>query len=271
MIDLDAYFARIGYDGPRTLTLATLGAVQLAHAQTIPFENLDPYLHRPVSVDLAAIQKKLVQGRRGGWCYEHNTLFSAALRQLGFNVRWLMARVMWGAPPDAPTARSHMVVLIESADGSLIADVGFGGVTLTAPLRLEPDFEQRTPHEVFRFVQHRNTYTMQVKLKDGWNPVYRFDLSEHYLSDFEARSWYLSNFPGSHFLQNIMVAMPLPGRRIALLDNHFTIHHLDGRTERQVLADADAVREVMAREFGLPVDAIPELDAALGRIVATKA
>ena len=270
MMDLDAYFARIGYDGARTPTLAIIAAIQLAHAHTIPFENLDPYLHRPVSVAVPDIEQKLVKGRRGGWCYEQNMLFSTALRQLGFNVRWLMARVMWGAPPDVLTSRSHMLSLIDVDGTPMIADVGFGGATLTAPLRLEPDVEQPTPNDVFRFIRDGDTFVMQMKLRE-WAPVYRFDLSEHYFADFEARSWYLSHYPRSHFLQNIMVAMPQPGRRIALLDNHFTIHQSDGETERHVLTDVTSIRGVLRDEFKLPVDDIPELDAALERIVSAAA
>ena len=106
-LDLDAYFARIGYDGPREPTLSVLGAIHARHPATIPFENLDPLLGPGVSLDLAAIQSKLVGARRGGYCFEHNALLQAVLEALGFKVTSLVARVVWMAPPGHPRPERH--------------------------------------------------------------------------------------------------------------------------------------------------------------------
>ena len=106
--DLDAYLARIGYAGPRTPTLATLRAIHALQPAAIPFESLDPFLRRPVPLDLASLQAKLVGQRRGGYCFELNGLFAAALKALGFSVTPLSGRVRWMAPPDRPeSARTH--------------------------------------------------------------------------------------------------------------------------------------------------------------------
>src|SRR5215813_4134219 len=97
-LDLDAYFGLIGYSGSRAPTLETLRGIHLRHALTIPFENLDPFLRRPVRLDLASLQNKLLRDRRGGYCFEHNVLFKAALDALGFQVTGLAARVLWNLP-----------------------------------------------------------------------------------------------------------------------------------------------------------------------------
>ena len=105
MIDLDAYCARLGYDGPRDASLKTLHDLHYLHPQAIAFENLDPLLGRPVKLDPASLQAKLVAGGRGGYCFEHNTLFAGVLRTLGFKVQEATARVRWSVPPGVGTPR----------------------------------------------------------------------------------------------------------------------------------------------------------------------
>src|SRR5262249_34209313 len=111
VIDLDAYFRRVGYDGPPAPTLETLRALPALHAAAITFENLNQLMGRPVSVDLAVVQEKILPGGRGGWCFEQNLLFGEALRAIGFPVIDLAARVIWGEAEDAITRRSHRVLL----------------------------------------------------------------------------------------------------------------------------------------------------------------
>jgi N-hydroxyarylamine O-acetyltransferase len=155
-LDIEAYYHRIGYtDGSREPTLETLSAIHLRHPQAIPFENLDPLLQRPVGLDVGALERKLLRAGRGGWCFEQNLLLAEALRTLGFRVTGLAARVMWNVPEGVVRARSHMLLLVDAIRGepsgsSHIADVGFGGLTLTAPLRLATDVEQATPHDHIR-------------------------------------------------------------------------------------------------------------------------
>ncbi len=175
-IDLDGYFERIGYHGSRDPTLETLRALNCLHPQAIPFENLDPLLRRPVRLDPAALEQKLVRSRRGGWCFEQNLLFRHVLKALGFRVTGLAGRVLWTQPEDAITARGHMLLCVELGDGSYVADVGFGGQTLTAPLRLEPDREQPTPHKPFRIARAGDDFKMQASINGAWKSLYRFDL-----------------------------------------------------------------------------------------------
>ncbi|HLH42242.1 MAG TPA: arylamine N-acetyltransferase, partial [Bryobacteraceae bacterium] len=149
--DLDAYLHRIGYSGPRSASLETLTCVHALHPAAIPFENLNPLLGWPVALDVESLQAKLVAGGRGGWCFEQNYLLRHALEAMGFRVTSLAARVVWNAPAGSPVGpRSHMLLLVDLGGAPYIADVGFGGNVLTAPLRLEAHTAQPTPHELHR-------------------------------------------------------------------------------------------------------------------------
>jgi N-hydroxyarylamine O-acetyltransferase len=269
-VNLDAYLARIGFDGPRTPTLDTLRALHLAHAQSIAFENLSPLMGQPVPLDLPSLEAKLVHARRGGYCFEQNALFAAALRTLGFTVTGLAARVIWGAPEDAARPLTHMLLKVEVAGEPYIADVGFGGQSLTGPLRLIADIEQQTPHEPFRLIPVSDAgagpgLKLQSLVGGGWKSMYRFDLHPQHDLDYEAANYYLSTHPTSHFRAGIRVARPVPGRRYGLLNNQLSVHNLSGPSERRVLTSVAEVREVLETLFGLVLPPPAELDAALAR------
>ncbi len=270
-IDLDAYFRRIGVSKPQSPTLGALNAIQLAHPQAITFENINPFLGWPVKLDLASVEEKLVHSGRGGYCFEQNLLLAAVLRALGFSVRQLAARVLWRRTDDAITPRSHMLLLVNVGSEKYISDVGFGGMTLTAPLRFETRIEQATPHEPFRLIEAEGYFVLQAKVRGEWLPVYRFDLQEQYLADYEVSNWYLSNFPGSHFVTGLIVARPAPGRRYALSNNEFAVHYMGGKTERPLLTAPSELREVLSRDFLLRLPDKPELDAALQLLTARAA
>lgn len=267
-IDLDAYFRRIGYGGPRTPTLATLRAIHLLHPRAISFENLDPFLGRPVLLDPESLERKLVREGRGGFCFEQNLLLRHALEGLGFDVTGLAARVLWNAPEGAVTARGHMLLRVDVDGESYVADVGFGGLTLTAPLHLETGVEQATPHERFRLAVVGDAFVMQAAVRGEWKTLYRFDLQEQLQPDYEVSSWYLSNHPKSHFVTGLVAARAGADRRWALRGTELAVHHLDGRTERRVLADATELRAELEGTFGLTLPDEPGLDAALERLAA---
>lgn len=264
--DMDAYLRRIGYDGERAPTLDVLRAIHQLHAQSIPFENLDPLLRRPLQLDAEWLQQKLVRDVRGGWCFEQNHLLRAALTSLGFRTTGLAARVMWNVPEGMVTARGHMLLLVHLDGARYVADVGFGGLTLTAPLRLEADVEQLTPHETFRLAASGDGYAMQARLGEEWRTLYRFTLEEQHPPDYEVSSWYLSTHPRSHFLSGLIAARPAPDARHALRNTTLTTHHLDGRTERRELESAAELRQVLHDTFGI---AAPDgLEDAFERVIA---
>jgi N-hydroxyarylamine O-acetyltransferase len=264
--DLDAYLNRIGYSGPATPTLDTLAAIHYLHPRAIAFENLNPLLGWPVSLDTESLLAKLVSGGRGGYCFEHNLLLSACLTRLGFRVTWLAARVLLNRPEGAAAPRSHMVLLVEVDGRQYIADVGFGGLTLTAPLRFEFAVVQTTPHEPFRLTRGDGALIAQAEISGAWRSLYKFDLQAQVLPDYEVSSWYLSHHPASPFVTTLMAARPDRDRRYALRNNELAIHHLAGGTDRRLLTSAGELRTALEELFLLTLPDSPDLDAALRRV-----
>ena len=267
-MDLEAYFTRIGFNGARAPTLATLRALHLAHAQSIAFENLNPLLGWRVALDLASLEEKLVRSRRGGYCYEQNALLAAALRELGFSVTGLAARVLWNVAEDAIRMRSHMLLKVDIDGEPHIADVGFGGLSLTGPLRLAIDVEQATPHERFRILAVGSDFKLQGFVAGAWKSLYRFDLQPQHEPDYELSNYFMSTHPTSHFRSVLVAARPVPGGRFALANNQLTEHRLDGPSERRMLGSVKEVRQVLETVFGLSLPQTAELDPALARACA---
>jgi N-hydroxyarylamine O-acetyltransferase len=263
-LDLAAYFDRIGYHGPTVPTLDVLRELHRLHPEAIPFENLDPFLNRPVDLDPGAIRRKLVECKRGGYCFEHNLLFMEVLATIGFRVSGLAARVLWNQPEDTITPRGHMLIRVELDGRTRIADVGFGGLTQTAPLLLEPGIEQQTPHELFRVVETDGYYRMQAHAGGAWRTLYRFDLQQQFPVDYAVSSYFLSTNPASHFRSSLICARALPGRRLALLNNRLTTHHAEGRTERLEFADPAELADALASQFGVNVPDRAAFVAAAG-------
>ena len=251
--DIDGYFARIGYRGRTDASLEALTALHRQHPQAIAFENLDPFLGTPVRLDLASLQDKIFARGRGGYCYEHNLIFMHALKALGFGVSGLAARVLWGQPDDAITARSHMLLRIELDGRTYIADVGFGGLTLTAPLLLESGLEQQTPHETFRITEASDHFCLQADIGGGWRTIYRFDMQQSYEIDCAISSHFLSTHPDSHFLSTVIAARALPDRRYALRNNRLSTHHIGGRTEQREIATVAELADVLESQLEIVI------------------
>jgi len=264
--DFDAYCERIGYSGGRTASLETLRGLHFHHPQAIPFENLNPLLRLPVLLDPSSLQQKLIHDRRGGYCYEQNSLFKHALETIGFRVAGLAARVVWNMSEEEVGARTHMLLRIDMDGESYLADVGFGGLTLTSPLRLEMDVEQSTPHEPFRLIRDRDEFVMQARIADTWKPLYRFSLQEQLLPDYEMANWYVSSHPKSRFVNRLIAAKAARDRRYALSNNEFTVHYIDGKTERRRLTTGAEIRQVLEDPLGLALPSSPQLDATLERL-----
>jgi N-hydroxyarylamine O-acetyltransferase len=252
--DLDAYLRRLCYAGPREPSLSVLAAVVAAHAAAIPYENIDVLLRRGVSLDLDRLRHKLVEARRGGYCFEHNTLLEAALKSLGFAVTGLAARVLRGLPLSAETARGHKLLRVDLAAQACIVDVGFGNLTPTAPIALSPELVQATPHETFRVVPHGGEFLLQAQLGEVWDSLYRFGFEPALPVDFVMANWYASTFPGSGFLANLIVARPIRDGRMTLYNRRFTIRDRGNRTTRRTLDGIADYRDVLAGEFGLTLD-----------------
>jgi N-hydroxyarylamine O-acetyltransferase len=254
-MNLDAYFERIAYAGPREPTLATLRAIHLHHVGAIPFENLDVLLGRGIQIELDAVERKLVHARRGGYCFEHNTLLGGVLRALGFAVTPLLARVRWNVPAGQRTGLTHMILRVEIDGRPWLADVGFGGIGSSAPLALDTAEEQATPHEPRRLLNDGSRVLHQVRLADTWSDVYEFRLEEPAASDFEMGNWFSCSHPKAHFMNVLVATLCERGRRVSIFNREFTVRHRDGRTEKRDLVSADDLLAVLATHLRLQLPA----------------
>ncbi|MHB1207644.1 MAG: arylamine N-acetyltransferase family protein [Rhodospirillaceae bacterium] len=255
---LDAYMDRVGYAGLRAPTLAVLETLHGLHPAAIPFENLDPLLARPVDIAPAAVAAKLVHGKRGGYCFEQNSLFCDVLAAIGFAVTPLAGRVIWNAAGDAPrSALTHRITKVSLPDGDYLADVGFGGQSPTAPLRLTVGIEQQTPHGRFRFVPAGTAFELQIQTAEGWRGMYRFVDEAQGAADFEVGNWFTSAHPRSRFRQNLVAARIVGDRRVNLLNTTVTTWPKDGPSKTRTLAGPDDLGRLLTEIYGLALPATP--------------
>jgi N-hydroxyarylamine O-acetyltransferase len=250
-IDLEAYCRRIGYTGPREATLAVLRELQRRHAMAIPFENLDVLLGRRITLEPAALERKLVQEGRGGYCFEQNTLFLHVLRGFGFAAEPLIARMRWQVPAEIPSGLTHMRVRVDLAGRPYLGDVGMGTLTLTAPLALDETGEQPTGLDRRRLLARGDQLLEQVNFGSGWLDVCLFSPAPAAQPDFELGNWYSHTHPQAKFVQNFLVARPEADRRYAISNREFSMRHVDGTSRKEVVASPEQLRTLLERHFGL--------------------
>jgi N-hydroxyarylamine O-acetyltransferase len=242
---LDGYLARVGYGGPRRATRETLRALHEAHVGAIPFENLDILLGRQISLEPAALQLKLVSGRRGGYCFEQNTLFRAALEALGFQVTSLAARVRGGG---VLRPRTHMLLRVDLDDGPWLADVGFGGDGPVHPVRLAAGEDGGAPG--YRLRREDDLWVLTGDTTGERTDLYAFTLEPHFHVDFEMANHFTSTWPHSPFVQSLTAQRSWPHRRAILRNRDLTIRE-GGAVRGETIRDPAHLLEVLDREFGL--------------------
>lgn len=248
---LQHYLARIGYNGPAKADLETLKALQLSHLDAIPFEGLDPLLGRPVKLDLASVQAKLVDSQRGGYCFEHNQLFRAALAAIGFAVIPLAGRPRWMSPAGSPLGpKTHMMLKVDLADDAYLVDVGFGACLLDAPLLLKTDIEQTTALGTYVLRQRDGLLLLSAKRPSGWHDLYVFDLQPQIQADYDLGNWFTSTSPLVPFTSRLIMERVADGRRHRLVNRLLSTELRDGEvaTERKLQA-ASELNEVLRDIF----------------------
>ncbi|MFE5819457.1 arylamine N-acetyltransferase [Streptomyces sp. NPDC056479] len=261
--DLDEYLRRIGWEGEPRADLATLRSVHLAHLRGIPFENLDALRRIAPSLDPADLMAKLVHSRRGGYCYEHNTLFAGALEALGFKVTRLGARVVVGADRIESRPRTHMALLVEAPGDPqpYLADVGFGAIgALLEPVPLTAGVGFRDAERRHRLVHAPHDGPLQLwvlqahdQVKDDWADQYAFTLEPFEQPDFEVVNWHIGTNPRSPFTQRVYVQSVTVERHLLLHGRLLTETRVDGEiVEREVMGEAEA-RRLLDEEFGIDV------------------
>jgi N-hydroxyarylamine O-acetyltransferase len=218
------------------------------HLETVPFENLDISLSRPIVLDESKIVRKIVEDRRGGFCYELNTAFAALLRALGFQVTLLSARVARADGSDSPEF-DHLALRVD-LEQSWLADVGFGD-SFSEPLVLQPDIKQNQDAGVFRIIRSRGSLRVETQQPDlSWKPEYRFTLTPRLLQDFAARCHFHQTSPDSHFTQKRICSVVVPNGRITLADSKL-ITTKNGTRQERLLASEEERRAVLEQTFGI--------------------
>lgn len=252
MVDRSAYLARIRYEGAVLPSAETLRALHLAHVLTVPFENLDVHLRRPISLDPADLFRKIVLSRRGGYCFELNGLFALLLEELGFVVRRLAARVLYGTEGVRP--RSHQVLLVHLDGERWLVDVGFGGQGLREPLLFVAGQEHRQGPDQFRLTtDERGEHVLECRLEEAWTNLYSFALDPWLPVDYQFANYYHSHAPESPFVQRLICTMPtLDGRKI-FTEKLLKVRGLDHTQKHHVTSEGEC-QQLLQEHFGLTIN-----------------
>jgi N-hydroxyarylamine O-acetyltransferase len=263
-LQLEQYFRRIGLVRKASADPETLKILHLLHPQSIPFENIDSWSGTRVTIDTDAVFNKLVNDQRGGYCYEHNWLFMQVLQSIGFRVTGLAARVHWMQPPGFVPPRTHMALLVETDGTRFLADVGFGGQTMTAPLLLDEAGPQATPNETLLLaIRDDGSYLLSTSMKEMWHPMFSFTLEPQQLPDYQQANWFVSTHPESRFVCNLVAARVEGQHRHALMNNRYTVHHPGRNSVVTELRTPLELRRLLEQTFGIDTGKLDDLDAGL--------
>ena len=265
---LDDYLARIGFRGAAKPDLETLASLHSHHVDAIPFEDLNPLLGLPVNLDLATLQTKLVDGRRGGYCFEQNILFKAALEAIGFGVTGLTGRPRWMSPPDSPLGpKTHMLLKVDLPDGPRLADVGFGACVMDTPLTFQTDIEQRTAMGTYRLSEADGLFWLSAIQPAGWRRMYAFNLAPQIQSDYEIGSWFAATHSGAPFSSNLILERVSAEKRYKLRNRQLTIEARDGQPlDERALGSAADLQQALEETFNV-VPPVP-IDEVFSRLPA---
>ncbi|MEU8762523.1 arylamine N-acetyltransferase [Streptomyces sp. NPDC048659] len=251
-LDLDAYLARIGHSGAVAPDLRTLRALHRAHVAAIPFENVDVALGRRVPLDLGSLQAKLVGRRRGGYCYEQNSLFAAALERIGFDVAGRAARNRSRGSALTPVTHALLVVTVDGEQW--LADTGFGWQGPLEPVPLADGARVEQDGWVFGVAaEPGGVHVLRALRPEGWADLYAFAPHPVYPVDFELMNHYSSSHPQSRFVGQVVALRPGAEARLALVRSTLTSVRVDGATEERVVGPAE-LTGTLARIFGIELD-----------------
>lgn len=243
------YLRRIGYDGPFDSGVVTLRGLHRAHMRNVPFENLDIFGgRRKILLDEAGFVRKIVEERRGGYCYELNGSFAALLRAAGFPVSLLSGRVVTNGV-EGPEY-DHLLLLVECEGALWIADVGFGDSSRDA-LRLVAGEPQPDGVGQYRLSEHDGSWSQALLGPNGkWKDLYRFSLRPHPLEDFRGMFEYHQTSPDSPFMKNTICSLPTDDGRITLSGNRLIVVKHGERTIHRLVDDAEIAATLRDR-FGV--------------------
>jgi len=251
MLEPKAYFDRIGYHGSAAPTLDTLRQIHRDHMIAVPFENLDIARGRKIMIDEEAFVRKVVERRRGGFCYELNGAFATLLRSLGFTVTLLSARAVGKTGIEGPEF-DHLCLRVDSQEPWL-ADVGFGDCFLE-PLRLQPGVEQTDPAGTFRIVPKDQRFQLEkLTAEGGWKEQYSFSQQPRSLDEFAGMCHYHQTSPESPFTRKSICSRATPDGRITLADMKLIVTKNGERTETALSSEKER-KDALREHFGIIED-----------------
>jgi len=251
------YFDRIGWRGRLDPTLGTLTALLGAHMARIPFENLDVLLGRGIRLDLDSVYAKLVTAKRGGYCFEHSTLFRAALEHAGFHPVSHAARVILFTPRTA-SPRTHMFLSVAIDGTTYVLDPGFGGHGPLVPLPLVEQLETRAGPDVHRFTRRDGEWVLEAKIDGVMAPLWMSTLEPESPVDFVMGNHFTATWPESPFVQRLMLRALTQEGRVSVMNRDVTIAR-NGVFEKSQLKDRTALRALLAKEFGIDLPEVERL------------
>lgn len=247
ILNLTPYLDRISYSGSLEPTAETLRALHRAHMLSVPFENLDIALGRKIICQESSILHKIVDLKRGGFCYELNTAFAALLRDLGFKVTLLSARVSREDGSFGPEF-DHLALRVDLEEPWL-ADVGFGD-SFVEPLRLRIGLDQPQGARNFRLIGEQDLLHMEMcEPNADWKRQYTFTLIPRKLSEFSAMCHYHQTSPKSSFTQKRVCSRATPDGRITVGDGKLVVTH-NGEKHESSLAE-EQWRAALKTHFGI--------------------
>lgn len=258
MFNAERYFDRIGWRGSASPTPGTLTSLMRAHMARIPFENLDVLLGRGVRVDLDSVYAKLVESKRGGYCFEHSTLFRAALAHIGFTPLSHSARVVFVTPRSA-APRTHMFLSVAIDGTTYVADPGFGGHGPLVPVPLVENQEIRDGPDVHRLTRRDGEWQLEALIGGTMAPLWMSTLEPEHPVDFAMGNHFTATWPESPFVQRLMLRVLTPdGRRVSVMNRDVTVAK-NGTFEKTQLADRGALRALLSAEFGMDLPEVERL------------
>lgn len=246
-MDVEAYLRRIGYDGPRHPSAASLRDLHRQHLFTVPFENLDIPLRNPISLDLAQLYEKIVVRRRGGFCYELNGLFCELLKTMGYHVQMLSARVRRDDGGFGPEF-DHMLLKVELEEPWLV-DVGFGESFIDPIVFHDGGSDQANGHR-YCVALFGDEWQLLREDEKGLVPLYRFRNVPHDLGDYAGMCRFHQTSPQSGFTQRWICSRATPEGRITLTNRRLIVTR-GGTREETVLATESEVLRCLSIQFGI--------------------
>ncbi|CAL9316302.1 MULTISPECIES: arylamine N-acetyltransferase family protein [Streptomyces] len=267
---VDAYLRRLGVEHPAWPTVDVLRELHLCHLRTVPFENLSIHLGEEIVLEEERLLEKVVDARRGGFCYELNGAFAALLTALGYDVTLLAARV-YGDGERLGNPYDHLALRVRTVDGGdWLADVGFGAHS-HLPLAFGDRGEQEDPGGTFRIVEagpdaagvrggHDTVEAADLDVIRDGRPRYRLEVRPRVLGDFVIGAWWHSTSPVSHFTRSLVCSrVTEDGGRTTLSGRRLTVTSAEGAREERELGTDEEVLAAYRERFGIALDRVPTL------------